>query len=223
VRAQQRAAEEQFGHEVPVAHAVQAVAAHGGKAECLRQPGAVDGKGIAGQRAGPEREHRRAPGTIGQPFHITRECPEVGQAPMRERDRLCPLQVRISRHESLHVSVCLFQQLGLQMGDLGLEIGNLLQYVQPLVGGDLVVPAAAGVQLARGGADDLPQSPFDGGVDVLIVRLDLKAAVSEFGMNLLQAIYELRRFVLSEDTGLGEGVCVGDATADIGVPQTHVK
>ena len=45
---------------------------------------------------------------------------------------------------------------------------DVLAQVQPQIGGDLVVAAAAGAQLAAEGAEPLEQAAFERGVDVLV-------------------------------------------------------
>ena len=86
---------------------------------------------------------------------------------------------------------------------------------EPQVGRDLVVAAAAGVELAADVADAVDQGPLDVHVDVFQLLAELEAAGGDFVADLLEASDDLVPLVVGEDADFGEHVGVGDRAADI--------
>lgn len=88
---------------------------------------------------------------------------------------------------------------------------------QAHVGGDLLVAAAAGVQLPRDVlADDLAQAALVGGVDVLVgAGDDLEGAGLPLLLNLEQTGLDLLELVLTQATGLCVCAGEGDGAEDI--------
>ena len=87
---------------------------------------------------------------------------------MREQDGLGALQMRIAGHDRIQIGLGAGYQHGLQSGDGRVEHGEGFQQPQAEIGGDLVVTAAPGVQLAGQRADQLGQAALYGGMDVFI-------------------------------------------------------
>ena len=86
---------------------------------------------------------------------------------------------------------------------------------QPQVGGNLIVAAAAGVQLAADIADPLDQRPLDVHVNVFQLLAEFELAGGDIPADLLQPGDDLVPLVVGEDADFGEHVGVGDGAADI--------
>ena len=92
---------------------------------------------------------------------------------------------------------------------------DLVADPEPEVGRDLVVAAAAGVELAADVADAVDEGPLDVHVDVFQLLAELELAGGDFVADLLQAGDDLVPLVVGEDAHFGEHVGVGDRAADI--------
>ena len=86
---------------------------------------------------------------------------------------------------------------------------------EPQVGRDLVVAAAAGVELAADVADAVDQRPLDVHVDVFQLVAEREVAGGDLLADLLQAGDDLVPLVVGEDADLGQHVGVGDRAADV--------
>ena len=86
---------------------------------------------------------------------------------------------------------------------------------EPEVGRDLVVAAAAGVELAADVADPLDERPLDVHVDVFELVAELESAAGDLVVDLLEAGHDLVSLVVGQDADLGEHVGVGDRAADV--------
>src|SRR5690349_14899918 len=89
---------------------------------------------------------------------------------VREEHRLGALQVRVTGQVGVAGVTRALQQYLLQTGERGDLRLALAAQPEPQRERDLVVAAAAGVQLGAGRAGDLGDAPFDRGVDVLVAR-----------------------------------------------------
>ncbi len=67
------------------------------------------------------------------------------------------------------------------------------------------------------------QPPFDGGVDILIVRLCDKLVVGQFGAYPGQSFQQCVAFLLVNEARTGQCLGVGYAGRDVGFPESHVK
>jgi hypothetical protein len=85
-----------------------------------------------------------------------------------EQHRLGVLQVGHAGRGRVAVPLGLVDQRGLQLGEPARDQPRVVAQVQPQVGGDLVVAAAAGPQLAAERAEPLEQPALERGVHVLV-------------------------------------------------------
>ena len=156
-----------FEDKVAVTGCVHGVGRGRGKAQLARGDGAVQCEGCAGNCAGAERAEVEARTAIGEARGIAQNHFNVGEQPVGHVDRLGALQVRVAGHEGVAgVFGELDQRLrpGGQRGDV---VVDLRADVEAEVGGDLLVAAAAGVQLETERADALDQRELDEVVNVL--------------------------------------------------------
>ena len=91
---------------------------------------------------------------------------------MREKNRLSALQVRVARHRRVEHLGGAVDQRRLDLGEAPADAYDRVLQVQALVDRDLVVARAAGVELARDGADLLLEPALDVRVDVLELRAE---------------------------------------------------
>src|SRR3546814_17514495 len=80
------------------------------------------------------------------------------------------------------------------------DAGESTLRVEPEVGGDLVVAAAAGVHLRRCGGQ-LRRPALDCRVDVLVGRHEPEGALRQLALDLVEGGQDRRRLVLAEDPG----------------------
>ncbi len=95
------------------------------------------------------------------------------------------------------------------------HVVDLVADPQPQVGRNLVVAAAAGVELAAHVADPLDQRPLDVHVNVFELLAEGEFAGGDLVENLFQAGHDLVPLVVGEDAHLGEHQGVGDRAADV--------
>ena len=92
---------------------------------------------------------------------------------------------------------------------------DLVADPKPQIGGDLVVSAAAGVELAADVADAVDERPLDVHVDVFQFLAERECAGGDLVLDLLQAGDNLMSLVVGKDPDLGEHQSVGDRAADV--------
>lgn len=127
---------------------------------------------------------------------------------MSPADGLGALQVGVTRHDVVDLGLCVLRD---DVQDALEEALELVAQPQAHVGGDLLVAAAAGVQLPRDVfADDLAQAALAGSVDVLVCAGDdLEGAGLPLLLDLEQAGLDLFELFLGQAPGFyfceGEG------------------
>ena len=147
----ERGDEQRLGHEVAVGHRVERVV------EAAREPevggGAVgvERQARAGERARAERRHVGAVDRVAPAVDVAGERPEVREEVVREQHRLGALQVRVPGEvDVVRPGRRTSTQHLLQPVHVRGDVGALAAHEQPQGGGDLVVAAAAGVELGAG-------------------------------------------------------------------------
>jgi hypothetical protein len=96
-----------------------------------------------------------------------------------------------------------------QVLQVTLQLPQLLAQPKPHIGRNLLIPTAPSVQLpADILADDLAQPPLVGGVDILVVGLDLERAIGPLLLDLLEARLDGCEFFGGEDAIVV--VCAGE-------------
>ena len=177
VHAEQRRREAELGREVTVAHRVHRVLRGAVEAQLGGDRLRVQRQRRAGQRARAERADRGPLVPVPQPADVPGQRLAVREQLVAEHHRLRVLQVGHARRRGVQVLLGLGEQRGLQLGHPGHHPPGVVAQVQPQVGGDLVVAAAAGPQLAAERADPLQQAALQRGVHVLVGHRGPEAAV----------------------------------------------
>jgi len=166
---QQRDGVQKVGHEIAVGDGVQAIGTSRSEAQGSSQSVTVDGVGGSGQR--PRTQRALIGGSCGgpaQPVMIAFEHGDVTQQPVGGRDRLGGLEVSQAGHDAVGMSGGLGEQSALQLADVIRQDRYGAYHPQAQIDGDLIVAAAAGVQLAGDRADGFCQAAFDSSMDVFI-------------------------------------------------------
>ncbi len=206
---------QKFQGKVPVRHAVQRVV-HG-LFEAQQLGGAEPVHGVGGGRQGAG-----AQGALIHPLHAVLQASDVpaehigvGHHRVGEGDGLGPLQVGIAGHDGVQVGLGLADQGLFQVHQHGDDVGNLLFYIKTEVHGDLIVPAAGGVQTLAGGADALGQQDLHVHVDVLTVLGELHFPGLDLFQKNFQGGNDLVRLFLGDDALFPQHGGVGDGTGDV--------
>ena len=134
---------------------------------------------------------------------------------MGDVDGLGLLHVGVAGHEG----VAVFQGLAvhglLEDGDGLRQVLGAAAHVELEVGGDLVVAAAAGVQLPAQGPDALGEDALHGHVDVLVPGPEEVGAPLEVGQHALEAQDHPGELAGGKHIGSTEALGVGDASLDV--------
>ena len=164
----QRRDEQRLGHEVAIRHRIERVLERAREPELVRDELRVEREAGPGERTRAERRHVDPLEAVAPAVEIPAERPEVREQMVREQHRLGALHVRVARQ--VHVGRFLGppQEHGLELVDARRLHAALAAQEQSEVERDLVVAAAAGVQLGARRAGDLGDPALDRRVDVLV-------------------------------------------------------
>ncbi len=139
--------------EVAIAGGVDGVGCGRGEAELAGGDGAVESEGCAGDCAGAERAEVEAGGAVLKARDVAEGHLDVGEKPVGDEDGLGALEVGVAGHDGFAGA----GGLGDKSAGPGCErvddAGDFGADVEAQVGGDLLVAAAAGVELEAEGAD----------------------------------------------------------------------
>ena len=128
---------------------------------------------------------------------------------VRPSDGLSTLKMRVTRHEC----VDLLPTTGDHDLDEFLEVAfdglDLVHEPETHIGGDLIVPGPARVQLSTDTANEFGETSLVGGVDVFVIRVNLEGAVLPLLTDLFETSDDNVFFVLAEYARLDEGSGVG--------------
>ena len=176
---------------VAVGHAVQAVTGGGGKAQPACQLFTVDFIRRTGQRAAAQRADVQTFQGILQTAFVTRQHLDVGQTPVREGHRLGALQVGITRHHRVLVVLRGLHQRALQLTVSRQQFANGIFAPQLQIGGDLVVTAAAGMQLFTQLADFVDKFAFHPAVNIFSIAFeDLLRVKTHLFQQIVQRLFQ---------------------------------
>ena len=187
------------------------------EAELLGDGLTVDVERVACKRTTAKRGLVDASLELAESLQVGREEGAVHEHPVAPSDGLCALQVGVARHDMLDIALSTRGDHLEEVHQVALKHIQLIPEPQTHVGRDLIVPATASVQLASNVlADDLPQPPLVGSVDVLVdAGLDLEGVVLPFLEDLLETTLDLRELMLGQELVVLVGAGVGDAAADV--------
>ena len=176
----------------------------------------VETERAAGERSRPVRRHRCPRPPVAEALEISDEWPRVGEQVVREQNRLGMLQMGAARHRVAEVGVRLRGDRVDERHQLVRDGRGMVEQVQPDQGGDLVVAAASGAELAaelRPGDPD--QLALQGAVHVFIGVGRDDAAVEDGGFEPVEGGRHPTRFVVGEVSGCREGRRVRPGTGDV--------
>ena len=184
---------------------------------------AVDRQRRAGQRGRPQRQDVDALAAVGQAVAVALELLDVGQEVVGRQDRLGPLQVRVAGQDQVAVPLGRGDEGPLQVGEPPVDPVEGVADPELDVGADLVVAAAAGVQLAADVAEAVDQRGLDVRVDVLALEHEREAPLLDLGPDIRQAPHNLLAFLGGEQSDLGEHPGVRDRAPDVVLEEPTVK
>ena len=205
----------EFEHHVAMAHGVDAVRANTVKSEFLCYEGAVVREGGTGHGAATERKFAVEFQEVVEALHVAAHGEEHAHQVMAEVNRLCLLQVRVTRH---HLAEVLFREVEHrfhQRNFEGADFGGAVTHVELEVRADLVVTAAARVNLLAKRADAFGEHAFHGHVDVFVRFLPQVLAGLVVLENAGEAIANLLVVGLAEHARFHQALAVADAAFDV--------
>ncbi len=125
------------------------------------------------------------------------------------------LDVGVAGNRQVLLGLCAVQR---NLGRFGAELCHALQLLlQPEAGGDqdLVVAAAAGVDLAAGIAEAFGQARFDRRVTILVLGIEHEAAFAEVLRQDLQFAQQFCQFIGAEDADVLQALRMRGAGSDV--------
>lgn len=203
--------------KVAVGHGAHGVPQQDLEAQLLRHHLPVDAEWVAGQGAAAKGPAVDPLADLAQPLEVVGEGEAVAQHPVAPADWLGALHVGISRHDVVDLGLRALRDDAQEALEEGLKLVELVAQPQAHVGGDLLVAAAAGVQLPRDVlADDPAQAALVGDVDVLVgAGDDLEGAGLPLLLELEQAGLDLLELLLGQAAGFCVCAGEGDGAEDV--------
>ena len=197
--------------------------ADGGKAKRIGQRLPVDGVGGTGKGSGTKGQDGRSLSHLGQSFLIPRKGPKMRENPVSPGDGLGVLQMGVAGHGQIQIRFCAFDERLLQIGEHFLHLRACLHQPEPEVGGDLVVAAAASVQLAAYSAHNFGQAALNGRMNVFIRGIELETAVGQLLFHRIQPRDDGVGFWLRQHACANQSLCPRFAARNILFSHPHVK
>jgi hypothetical protein len=214
VQADHREREERLGDEVAIRHGVEAVLEARREVQVVGHAVRVERDGRAGQRARAQRRDIGPCPGVEQAVDVAGQGPTVGEEVVGQGHRLGTLQVGVARQVGVTgVDGAVEEHLLERQHVLG-DLQERALRVAAQVGGDLVVPAAAGVEL-RGGRGQLGGAALHGGVDVLVGRQERERALGQLLLDLVQGGQHLDPLGVGEDADAGQPTHVRPGPGDV--------
>ena len=133
--------------KVAVARGVNAVRRRRSESQLARGHRPVELKRCSGHRARSQWTEVQPRRAILQPVRIAQRHLNVSQQPVRNKDRLGPLQMRVARHWGVAGAASLLDERSGPRSQPVDCAADRIAHIKPQVGSDLFVAAAAGVQL----------------------------------------------------------------------------
>ena len=208
---------------VAVAHRIEAVVVDMLEMELLLHELPVDGERRARERARAQRHDIAALIDALEAGEVAREHAEIRQQMMAEGNRLCPLQMRIARHDDVRVLRRGLDECLLQIEDFLLHGHDFLAHIHMRVQRHLIVAAARRMQAAARLADGLREPLLDIHMDIFEVHGKVELAILDFLQDIPEARDNLILVRRADDAALREHRRVGDGARDILVVHALVK
>ena len=193
------------------------------KAEQLRGIFPVERIGRACQCAGAKRAVIHSLINVLQAGTVSAKHFKICTDVVSQRDRLRFLQMGEARHECidvlLHDPLQHLQKLAQQM----VGVLHFSAHIEPHIQGDLVIPAASGVQLLADVSDPVDQVRLHEAVDILILRCDLQCPALHIRKDTGQPLQNLIALLIRQNLLLRQHPDMGHATFYVLPVQTFIK
>ena len=154
---------------------------------------------------------------------VALDHPEVGEQMVRQRRDLRALQVRVRRHDRLHVLGGAHEHHLLQTVERRVLAFEHAAQVEPHVGDDLVVAAATGVELGAGFTRDLGEPSLHSHVHVFVLVGGHEAAGLDLAPDGREAVLDGRQLGVGEHARTSEGAGVRRGALEVLGPETPVE
>ncbi len=184
---------------------------------------AVEGEAAAGERAGAERKNVGARAGLGQAFVIAGEHFKIREQVMRPQDGLGAAQMRVAGYDGGGIGVSALEQ-GVHQGmEQREDPADLSTQPQPRVERDLLVAAAAGMDLIGKAAGALLQLANDQRVNVFVGGAVEEARLLRFFKDRVEGRGQRRDLGGGKDADALQGAGEGLRAFDVGVDQKFVE
>lgn len=208
---------EGLGDEVTVGNGAHGVPQDTLEAQLLGHHVAVDAEGVTSKGTAAERASVDALDNLTEALEVVGEGEAVGEHPVAPADGLSALQVGVPGHDVIDLALGTGSRQLQEAGKLVVNLAELVAEPHAHVADDLLVAAAAGVELAGDIlANDLAESALVGCVNVLVdAGDDGEGASLPLVLDLEKTLLELLKLLLGDDAVLGVGAGKGDAAKDV--------
>ena len=205
----------EFEHHIAVAHRVDAVRGDPVKSEFLRYESAVVRECGTGHGAATQRKFAVEFQEVVEALHVAAHSKEHAHQVMAEVDGLCLLQVGVARHHLAEVFLGEVENRFHQRNFESADFGSAVAHIKLEVRADLVVTAAARVDLLAKRTDAFGEHAFYGHVDVFVGFLPQVLSGLVVFENAGKTIANLLVVGLAEHTGFHQTLAVADAAFDV--------
>jgi hypothetical protein len=213
----------ELNQEVAIARDVEAVGGDAGKSQVLGRLAAVDRQGGAGECGCAQGGDVDPLAAIGEAVAITLQLFAVGEPVVRGDDGLSALQMRVAWQDDVEIGGAPADEGGLQLAQQDIDAIDGVADVELEVGGDLIVAAAAGVELAADVAEPRDERGLDVHVDVFQLGAEGEGAALEFGEDVVEGRRDLVAFAGGEQTDVGQHAGMGLRAADVDLGEAGVE
>jgi len=107
-------AKKKFADKIAIADGVDAILAYARKTEVARDTFTIENNGRSGERSGSEWKNVCSREAISKPIRVASKCLHLSEQVMRKSDRLRALQVCVTGHYDVNVSLGKVEQGSLQ-------------------------------------------------------------------------------------------------------------
>ena len=142
---------------------------------------------------------------------------------MSQQDGLGALQMGVAGQRRVTRRGGAVEEDGLERVDTTRHVEAFASHEQPQRGGDLVIPAPAGVQLRARVARELGDPALDRGVDVLVGRRELERALGDLELGAVERREHERALLVGQQPDPGQHLDVRARSRDVVDRETRVE
>ena len=207
---------------IPIRHPVHRIVGDLRKAQLFTDIIAVDRIGRRCQRSAAQRHLIHQLKSVVQPHTVSAQHVAIRHIHVCQRDRLCPLQMRVARHHGGQMFPCLRTEHFDQIQQERMDLRDFFLDIHPHVQRHLIVAGTCGVQPFPRITDPIGELLFHKGVDVLC-PFHHQCARFDVRQDRLQAFDDRFAIRLADDRLSGQHLRMGDRTGDVLPIQPTVK